>query len=502
MIQRTQDHDVVSSQTGAVVQEATELTVGEVKRRSLNGVFSFVFRTLLLTGVSFAAQIILGSALTPADYGMYGIVVTISSFFTIISDVGLAASLIQKKEEPTTEELRTVFTVQQMLAWVVCVLIVVTSIALQKWGRLSPDGVYLSIAFGLSFPVVSLKTISSILLERKLLFNKLVLVAIVESLVFNILVVPLALRGYGVTSFTVAVFAKSLFGVAAIFFVQRWDIGISFSSKSFFTLMKVGGAFQLNDMLAKAKDDLFYLTLSFVISPAQFGYITWAKQWSRFPYTLTVDNITALTFPTFSRLQHDKSLLTKAIEKTIYMVTLVAFPLLGGIGVMMFSFIHLLPKYEKWEQALFSLLLFSISLMFSAFSTPLISTLNALGKIQESLKMMVFWTISQWVLFAALFRFFGFQSVAVISIILASSSLFVVLLAKRHVDFQFVDSVWRQAVATCIMSILLYLGRDTWSTSFIHFGIGILTGGVIFLTLMIVLGFEKMRYEVLSILRK
>src|SRR5258708_932287 len=111
--------------------------------------------------------------------------------------------------------------------------------------------------------------------------------------------------------------------------------------------MRVGGGFQLNDMLAKTKDDLFYISVALFIPQKEYGYITWAKQWSRLPYSLTVDNITAVTFPAFSRLQHDPSLLRKAIEKTTFFVTLVAFPLLGGLSVIIVPFTTVIPAYMK-----------------------------------------------------------------------------------------------------------------------------------------------------------
>src|SRR5260221_3839621 len=182
------------------------LHADEIKKRSLKGVISYFGKTILLTGISAISLLILGAKIDPTDYGIYGIVVTISGFFTIISDIGLAASLIQKKEPPTRTELRTVFTVQQILAWIVFALIFVTSVAFQHYGKLNQAGVYLALAFGISFPIVSLKTISSILLERDLHFDQLIIPAIVESVVFNGLVFIFAVAGFCVTSFTYAVF--------------------------------------------------------------------------------------------------------------------------------------------------------------------------------------------------------------------------------------------------------------------------------------------------------
>lgn len=480
------EFDVVTTSQGAQLRGEAQLHPHEIKRRSLRGVFFYLFRTFLLTGITGIVQLILPAVLGPAQYGVFGIVVAISGFFTIISDIGLAASLIQKKEEPTTLELRTVFTTQQILTWSVFGLIVVTAVVLHNIGKLPLEGVYLALAFGVAFPIVSLKTISSILLERDLRFGKLVIPAIAESLVFNTIAVVLALHHFGVMSFTYAVLAQAIVGVIVMLCIKRWDFGIAFSKKAFFQLMKIGGGFELNDILAKAKDDLFYITAALLMSPQQYGYITFAKQWSSQPYSLTVDNVSALTFPAYSRMQHDPTLLRKAIEKTMFFVTLVAFPLLGGMAVMAHPFIHVFPIYAKWQPALVALSLYSFSLAFASFSTPLVNTLNAIGKISQTLKMMLFWTVSQWVLAPFFFHFFGYLAVPLIGAVLAFTSIYVVVLVKKYVNFNFIENIWRQAIASIVMVIILQMTTNVWSHSVVQFAAGIFIGAVMYVSMIFI----------------
>jgi hypothetical protein len=74
-------------------------------------------------------------------------------------------------------------------------------------------------------------------------------------------------------------------------------------------MLGFGAKFQLNDFLARIKDQLYFLVLGQVLPLNQFGFIQWAKNWSMYPYNLTVQNVMAITFPTFSRLQKRKDLL-------------------------------------------------------------------------------------------------------------------------------------------------------------------------------------------------
>src|SRR6185369_13877228 len=76
-ISSTQDLDLASTREGAALEGTQELHASEIKKRSLRGVFAYLTRTLLLTGVSIVAMLLLGAKLRPEEYGIYGLVVTI-----------------------------------------------------------------------------------------------------------------------------------------------------------------------------------------------------------------------------------------------------------------------------------------------------------------------------------------------------------------------------------------------------------------------------------------
>jgi O-antigen/teichoic acid export membrane protein len=495
----TQDVDLVATPEGAQVQGLNTADVQHIKRKSVTGALSYAFRTVALQGVNATAAVLLSMFLSVEEFGVYGFVVVISSFFTIISDIGLGASLIQKQNEPNRDELRTIFTVQQALGWTVCVLIILTAYGMMHAGKLTLPGFYLAAAFGLSFPIVSLKTISSLLLERRLEFNRLVIPTMVEAFVFNIIAVFFAWKGLGVLSYAIAVLARSIIGVIVMWSIEPWDIGLGFSKKAFNDLMKVGLKFQLNDMLAKAKDELFTIIVRFMLTEKGFGYVQWATKFANMPRSFTIDSVLAVTFPTYSRLQQDSKLMGKAIEKTVFFITLIALPILAGFSIMFFPLIHVFPRLLKWEPALMSLVLFSISIAFSTISTPLVSTLNAMGKINITLRLMVMWTILQWVVTPICIHFYGFTGVALAQALIGLTAFLVVFLTKKYVPFSLTDQVWRQSLAAITMVVALYWLRNIWSLSIFHLIAGVMLGGSIYAGLMLIFGYRKVTLEVRSL---
>lgn len=478
------------------------IDVEEVRRKSITGVIGYAFRTFALQAIGLVATGLLSYYLSPKDFGVYFIVTAVVGMFNFLSDIGLAATLVQKKEEPTLEELRTTFTVQQLLAGVIFAILVLLTPLWTSRNSLDHDGVILLYVLGFSFFMASIKTIPSILLERKLEFNKLVFPQIIENLVFYGVAVILASKGMGVKSYTYAVLFRGITGVIAIYVIQRWKIGFGFSIKVMKDLFKFGMKFQLNDFLARIKDDLLVVVLSQFVSSAELGYVGWAKKISFYPYQFTVGNVMSVTFPTFSRLQGHPDRLKRAIEKSIYFISLVIFPLLAGLCIMMGPMIHLIPKFVKWEPSLISLYFFCFNIAFAAVSSPLTNTLNAIGQINKTLKLMVMWTGLTWILTPLALHFFGYQGIAIASAVISSTSFLTVYLVKKVIPIVVLDQIWRQALASIVMIVALFALRNYWALSFFHVGLGIMFGGIIYTIVIFIAGKDKVVFEVGSLFRR
>ena len=307
--------------------------IEQIKKKSVKGVLSFFVRTLILQGVGLASAFVLSAFLSPEDFGIFGIVTQIIALLVFFSDIGLAASLIQKKKEPTEDDYKTAFTVQMLLAWTiffVVLLIIKLGFLNLKIGN---DGILVLLALAISFPLATFKTIPSIILERKLDFNKLVLPQIFEQIVFNSILIVMAWRGHGVASYFYAIIFRSIIGLIVIQILQPWKPKLNINKDSLKGLLGFGVKFQLNDFLARIKDQLYFLVLGAFLPLKDFGYLQWSKNWSMYPYNLTVQNVMSITFPTFSRLQNHKALLKKAIEKSIYFIALFIFPILIGMSI-------------------------------------------------------------------------------------------------------------------------------------------------------------------------
>jgi O-antigen/teichoic acid export membrane protein len=104
-----------------------EIDIAVVTKRSIRGIFALTSRTFVIQIVSFIANFLLTIFLTPSIFGVYFVVSAAIAFLSYFSDIGLAAALIQKKEDITREDLKTTFTLQQILVVTVVVVALLLS---------------------------------------------------------------------------------------------------------------------------------------------------------------------------------------------------------------------------------------------------------------------------------------------------------------------------------------------------------------------------------------
>lgn len=438
-----------------------------IATKSVKGVFALVSRSFFIQLLGIGTSFILTLYLEPESFGVFFVVSSIIVFFNYFQDIGLAASLIQKKTEPTLVDLRTVFTVQQIIVLAIILPALFFSGALSSFYGLNNDGHLLLIVLLLSFFFTSLRTVPTVLLERNLDFNRLVIPQILENLAYNLSLIICAISGLGVKSFIVAVALRSIVGLVTTYIIKPWPVGFAFDKSSFKTLISFGIPFQTNSILALFKDDFLTIVLGKILPIAQLGYVGFAQRLSYLPLRLVMDNIIKITFPSFSRLQEDKEALKVAIEKALFLIALAIFPV--AVGIITFSpfLIEFIPRYQKWEPALLSIVFFSLGSVISSISTPLTNFLNAIGRVKITLYFMVFWTALIWITTLLLINLIGFDGVAMASFAVSITSIGVFIVAKRYVSFSVFGVIYKQLIAALVMYVFV-ISVGGFVSSLIH----------------------------------
>jgi len=430
-----------------------EIELQELKSKTTKNVLFLSLRNIGIQSVSTLGFFLLTILLGTGDVGLFAVVSESVSILGYFSDIGLAGALIQKKEKVEKVELRTTFTIQQILVFIGLLVI---GIFYSKYSASKGYGsrefwIFASLCF--SFVCASLKTVPSVLLERKLNFKLISTIDIIENFTFYSIAVIFAFLGFGVYSYAIATFIRSLLGLIIIYRFSYWPIGFAFSFKTIKHLFKYGIPFQLNSFIAMAKDRFSNLFVAGIIGRQNFGILSWAQKGPRIPLSF-MDAIMKVTFPTFARLQDHPDILKKSLEKSLFFIALFVFPMTAGIALVLPQVVYIIPKYTKWLPAIFPMYLYSINVAIAAITTPLTNAFNAIGKITTTTKFMIMWTTLTWIFYPILSIRYGLIGTAVAALIVGLSSFIVWFTANRIFKINTFKVILKPAFATVFMILI------------------------------------------------
>ena len=462
-----------------------ELEVSQISHRAVSGVMVLTLRKFFLQAFSYIGSIVLARLLVPEIFGIFAIVSFIINFFAFFSDVGLGAALIQKKEKLTQKDLAVTFTLQQILVITVVAIIYLWAPFFSIKYHLGQQGIWLFRVFSLSLFLTSLKTIPSILLERKLKFNLLIWPEIVEVVSFQIIVVVLAFLGFGVWSFIIGLILRSSLGLIVLYFISPWKPAFAWDKTTAKRLISFGVPYQLNGFIANIKDAVTPVFVGAVSGAAAVGYLNWAVTFSKLPI-LFMSDIFRVIFPTYSRIQHDKALLAKAIEKTIRFTNLFLFPtvfLLAAAGRQ----IVIVVFTSKWLPALPAFYLHLTGILIVGITNTFMDSLWALGRTKTAVKLLIIFTVVNWITSVPLVYKFGFIGAIMGAVIVLYVSLPLTwYYLNRIVAIRVIAQIWPAFIASAISGLVVF-DLSHLAINLISLLAILILGGFIYLAALLIL---------------
>jgi PST family polysaccharide transporter len=479
-----------------------ELNIHAVATRAVSGVFALISRQFVINLISLCAALIIYTILPKEDIGIYTVAIAMQRIISFFTDFGLGAALIQKKEELNDADTSTTFTLQAIITFVIFIIILILSPLLMSFFKLNDSGIRLLLVLVFSIFLSSFKIIPSILLERKIQFKKLIIPQISEVLVFNIILIILVLSKFGIDSYTWAFLISSLISIPIYYYVSPWKIKFSLNKKAL-NHLKFGTQFQAKNILATIKDDLLTVILARLLTFSEIANIGFAQRLAFYTYRYTVDSVTKVSFSALSRLQENKEHLRIAIEKSFFFISFIMFPALFTLMLIAHPLILYFPQWHgKWEEAVPSLIFFSLNALISSFSSILINVLDSTGRVKTTLKLMILWTAMTWTLTPLLIYFYGFNGVAAASFLVTLTIFITIYLVKKIVNFNLLKSIRKPAFATSLLCICLYAGNQLFVHNLSSLIIVIIICGLIYLSTMYLIAKKEIENDIKVLLKK
>jgi len=274
--------------------------------------------------ISIILSMILSRLLTPQDFGVIGIATVIISFFSLFSEMGFGAAIIQKKEL-TQDDLNSIFTFTVYLGLSLCLLFFFSSYKIADFYN---DKRLISICQLMSVNLLfaGFNIVPNALLLKDKNFKFIAIRTLIIQLFFGIAAVIAAFCGLGVYSLIL----ESLFSGIFIFIITyrlypmkfqgriKWLSIKKVASYSFFQFL-----FGVINFFTRNIDNLL---IGKFISLKQLGY--YQKSYSLM--MMPVQNITSVITPTLhpilSEFQKDPSFIKEKYNHILRLLAVFGFP--------------------------------------------------------------------------------------------------------------------------------------------------------------------------------
>jgi O-antigen/teichoic acid export membrane protein len=427
-----------------------------IVRKALQGAVALGLRQIVVQGVSLAGGIALARLLSPAEFGVFGVVSFVLNFLGTLGDVGLGASLIRDGKEPSEHDFRVVFTAQQGLVSIVVAIFWVAAPYLAEAYHLPPDARWLFRYMALSLFAASFQTIPAIRLERHLAFDRLSIAEVTQALVYNGVAVALAYSGFGAASLVLAILARSVVGALVIQVVSRWRISWAWDWPLVKQHLAFGIPYQGISVVSLIKDSITPVMVGLMVGTAAVGYINWAQMVAAYA-VIALMAFQRLYLPMFARLQGDRAALGAVVQRVIWATNAICAPL-SILTLALFEPFTTIVFGPKWLAAApYFRLLWAANIVVPT-ATPVFGLLSALGHSRVALLFALIWMVGTWLFGAPLIYVYGGIGFAIANCLVQVSNFALVYVAKRQVPFTVLRTVfpaWTAAAAVGVVAFCL-----------------------------------------------
>ena len=472
---------------------------GLIGQRASRGVLFLLLRYGGVQLAGLVANIILSRLLAPSAFGIYAITLALLVIFAWLSDFGLGAALLQKQAQMTESDLRSVFTVQQGVLLLLVIAVFLAAPFLASTYHLGAGGDAYFRAMAIAAFLVSLKTVPNVVMERKLLYGRLTIVEVLEVLIFQATAVVLAYAGLGAWTFIWAVLLSKAVGLITTLVLAGWRPAFGIERSALAGLWWFAVPFQLTWITYLGRDYLIPIVGGLVLTTSQVGYLNWAFALAAVPGQMA-QVVGRVAFPSYSRLQTDPDRFGRAVDTSIRALFVVAVPAhlaMIALAPWIITFVFT----DKWLPALASLYFLSVYWAGTSITTPLVSALNAAGRVRSTLILNIIWTIAQVALSLALLPSMGYAGIALaFAIVRIGAIVAIIVMTQRVVPMHLGHAVATPLAASLIAAAAAFGATRVLTPSLVNLVLaGLLFVGV-YAALMLLLDRHRIREEITTLL--
>jgi teichuronic acid exporter len=339
-----------------------------IRKNIFSGIFYTALSRYSNVLVSILISAVLARLLTPNEFGIVALIAVFTSFFNLLSNLGIAPAIVQNKSL-TEQDISSIFSFSIAIGLFLSAIFFFIAPFIASFYN-EPVLISLSRLMALGILFYSLQAVPNGLNRKMLRFKQIGIISVVVNIVCGIIAIILAYIGFSYYALVINSILTGFFTFIAYYILSpvKPSLGIQVSSIrkiARFSIFQF--LFNFINYFARNADNLL---IGKYFSPAALGFYDRAYRLMKMPVQNLTFVITPVLHPVLSNYQNDKKVIYDAYYKIVKFLGIIGFPL----SVFLFfsaSEIIRIVYGPQWVQsiAVFKLLALTIGIQIVLSST-------------------------------------------------------------------------------------------------------------------------------------
>ncbi len=281
--------------------------------------------------LTLAATVVLARVLTPEDFGLVALAITMMALLEGVSDLGLSTALAISPEAKLERRAQTVFVTSLILGFTLSVVIAALSPLAAGFFN-EPELAGLATALGFNFFIGSLGSTQFAMAQKRLDFRSRTFAEIAEVITRGVLSIALALAGFGAWSLVLGYLAGTTVRVIALWMLVDFRPTMRVDRTDLREMIGYAGTISGVNVVATVIANIDYVFVGRVLGAASLGLYTIAFRLPEL-LVLNVSMVAAqVLVPAFSSVEPEE--LGRTFLVSLRYTLLVALPLALGLAIL------------------------------------------------------------------------------------------------------------------------------------------------------------------------
>lgn len=330
-----------------------------------------------IQGISFVIGVILARILTPADYGLIGMLAIFFAFSDLFVGSGLSMALIQKSDR-TEVDYSTIFHFNLTVGLIFYLILFFSAPLIAQFFN-APQLTILTRVLSLSIIINSLSIVQQTRLTIQLDFKTQTLISLFAIVISGAIGILMACCGFGVWALVVQMLSSSLIRAASLFYYNKWLPLLTFSAPSFMQLFGFSSKRSGAGLIATVVNNLYSILIGKIFAAKSLGFYTRAKQYPEVLSGTMSAVLQGVTFPILASLQNNQGRMVSVYGRLMGMVVFFVVPALSLFALLSEPFVRFFLT-EKWMPIVPLMQWLCFARMITPISSLNMNILNAIGR--------------------------------------------------------------------------------------------------------------------------